>query len=369
MGAVLDMVLEYTRNIIVVNDGSDDQTDDILKKYTGISILTHSENKGKGMALRMAFKHAIHSGYKYGITIDSDGQHFVKDLDVFIDKLSTSPGSIMMGSRNMKQESIPGTSNFGNRFSNFWFLVETGISLPDTQSGFRLYPLHLMKDMKFYTARFEFEIEVLVRSAWKNIEIIPLPVSVYYALGKERVSHFRPFTDFMRISVLNALLVIISIFYIWPRKFLAGLTGKKNLRERLREQLFAPNETIGLKSFSVAFGIFMGIVPIWGFQLIGAIFIAIILKLNKPLVIIAANISIPPMIPLIIYLSYKAGAYGMGRNTAQLEFSRNITIESIRDNFTQYVYGSFLLATASAIIAGLLCWIFLKIYKTKFSLK
>ena len=79
-----------------------------------------------------------------------------------------------------------------------------------------------------------------------------------------------------------------------------------------------------LKAVSVAFGVFMGIVPIWGFQLVSRNFLAIVFKLNKAMVIIAANISIPPMIPLIIFLSYKTGAFWMGANAMQIDFSRTL---------------------------------------------
>ena len=96
--------------------------------------------------------------------------------------------------------------------------------------------------------------------------------------------------------------------------------------------MFNPHHSAQLKAASVAFGIFMGIVPIWGFQLVAAIFLAILFKLNKPLVIIAANISIPPMIPLIIFLSYKMGAFWMGANAMQIDFSRSITLDSIKKN-------------------------------------
>jgi hypothetical protein len=165
---------------------------------------------------------------------------------------------------------------------------------PDTQSGYRLYPLQLLKAMKFFTRKYEFEIEVLVRSAWKGVKIESVPVSVYYAPKETRVSHFRPFTDFTRVSILNTILVLITFLYIKPRNFFRNIFKKKQWRTALHEHFFNPNETDSLKAISVAFGVFMGIIPIWGFQLVSAIFLSILLKLNKPLVIIAANISIPP---------------------------------------------------------------------------
>jgi uncharacterized protein (DUF2062 family) len=108
----------------------------------------------------------------------------------------------------------------------------------------------------------------------------------------------------------------------------------------------------------------MGIVPIWGFQLIVAIFLSIIFKLNKALVILAAHVSIIPMIPLIIYHSYRVGAYWMGANAMHLGFSRHITLLSIKKNFEQYLYGSITLAVAAGILSGLVTFLLLKLFKS-----
>jgi glycosyltransferase involved in cell wall biosynthesis len=230
LGKVLDSLLEYTDQIIVVNDGSTDRTFSLLKGFPQINLVSYSPNQGKGMALRMGFRQAVKCGYDYAITIDSDGQHFAEDLPKFLAKLEDHPASIIIGARNMDQSSVPGKSSFGNKFSNFWFWFETGIKMSDTQSGYRLYPVKLMEHTTFITRKFEFEIEVLVTSAWRGIKITEVPVRVFYAEKENRVSHFRPFKDFTRISILNTFLVIIALFFIKPRDFLRGIK-KKTLDE------------------------------------------------------------------------------------------------------------------------------------------
>lgn len=365
LGKLIEDVAEYTTHIIVVNDGAVDNTLDIIKNYPLVQLISYEHNVGKGWALRKAFKYAVEKGYKYAITIDSDGQHFAKDLPVFIKALETYPNAIIIGARNMDQSSVPGGSSFGNKFSNFWFKVETGITSPDTQSGYRLYPLLPLHKMRFTTFKYEFEIEVLVKAAWKGIDIVSVPVTVYYAPKEERVSHFRPFKDFFRISVLNTILVLISFLYIKPRDFLLTLFSKKKMTKLLDEHLFNPHHSAQLKALSVAVGIFMGIAPVWGFQLAIAIFLAIIFKLNKPLVIVAANISIPPMIPVIIFLSYKMGAFWMGPQAMQIDFSNAITLTSIKNNLLQYIFGSFTLAVVAAFVFGILTFIFLKLIDKK----
>lgn len=363
--AVITDVVDYTHNIIVVNDGSTDDTASALASFPQIDITSFPRNKGKGAALRKGFERATTLGYSYAITIDSDGQHFAKDLPVFINKMKEAPDAIIIGARNMDQASVPGKSSFGNTFSNFWFKVETGIRAPDTQSGYRLYPVALMKDIRFFTRKYEFEIEVLVRAAWKGIKIESVPVSVYYAPKEKRVSHFRPFRDFLRISLLNTLLVLIAFLYIRPRNFIRLLFKKRNWGTFFREEVFNVGEPHHIKAFSVALGICMGIMPVWGFQLVTAIFLSVILKLNKALVIIAANISVPPLIPLIIFFSYKTGAVWMKEGGSDLAFSGSLTFESVKNNFQQYLYGGITLALVSGIICGLVTWVLLAFFSKK----
>jgi len=365
LAAVINDVAQYTDQIIVVNDGSTDNTALLLQNFPVLQIITQPVNMGKGFALRTGFDYARKKGYQYAISIDSDGQHFAKDLYRFLDKLEEVPNAIIMGARNMDQETVPGKSSFGNRFSNFWFKIETGTLLPDTQSGYRLYPLQPLQKIHFFTRRFEFEIEVLVRAAWKGIAIVSVPVTVYYAPKETRVSHFRPVKDFTRISILNTFLVLITLLYIIPRNFFRGLFSKKARQQFLNQHVLHPHHSDELKAASVAFGVFMGIVPLWGFQLALAIFLSIIFKLNKGLVIIAANISIPPMIPLIIFLSYKMGAWWMGDHAMHLVFSKNISLQDIKANLQQYLYGSITLAVIAALALGFISYLLLKIFKRK----
>jgi glycosyltransferase involved in cell wall biosynthesis len=365
LAGIIADVAKYTEHIIVVNDGSTDDTPLIVKSFPFVQFISYPVNVGKGWALRKAFERAVSLNYDYAITIDSDGQHFAKDLPAFLDKLEKVPGAIIVGSRNMDQATIPGKSSFGHKFSNFWFKVETGIDCPDTQSGFRLYPLQLLKHSKFITRKYEFEIEVLVRAAWKGIVMESVPVTVHYAPKEVRISHFRPFRDFSRISVLNTFLVIIAFAWIKPRDFFRTLFDKKKSKQAILAQLFNLNHSSQLKAASVGIGVCMGILPIWGFQLWLGLFLAVVFRLNKALVIIASNISIPPMIPLIIYLSYKSGGYWMGSKNAAIAFSTKISLQSISQHLEQYIYGSITLAVIAGLLATLLTFSLLKLFNRK----
>src|SRR5690606_2578582 len=276
---VLNGILKYTQSIIVVNDGSTDSTAEILKNYPQIIQLHLPENQGKGNAITQGFKQATAKGFEYAITIDSDGQHYPDDIPNFVEALKSATEPVLLiGNRNMNQDGIPKKSSFGNRFSNFWFWFETGIKLEDTQSGYRLYPLDYLPE-KFYTKKFEFEIEVIVRTAWKGVKVKNIPVKVLYDMN-ERVSHFRPFRDFTRISILNTVLVTITLLYIIPRNFLRNFK-KKSFKQFIKEDVLGSKDSNKIKSLSIALGVLFGILPVWGFQTFLTIFFAVTFRWNK----------------------------------------------------------------------------------------
>lgn len=362
IGKVVAEVLEYTNQVVVVNDGSTDNTLDILQQIDQIDVVSYSKNKGKGFALRTGFKHAWNKGYEYAITIDSDGQHFASDLPKFVETIENNPNRIIIGNRNMEQDGIPGKSSFGNRFSNFWFKFETGISMPDTQSGFRLYPLKPLSKMRFFTRKYEFEIEVIVRAAWRGIEITHLPIQVYYAPKETRVSHFKPFKDFTRISTLNTILVIYALLIAKPFAFVKKL-NRKNIQEFFREQILQNKESNIKITFAIMLGLFMGVAPVWGYQMLIAFALAHFLKLNKVIVLVTSNISIPPMIPIILFASFKTGGLFVEANKLNLNFDSTINFDLIKDNLIQYVVGSLVFGVALALTIGFVAYILLLIFR------
>lgn len=361
---VLDSVLEYTSNIIVVNDGSTDSTATILNEYTGYQQIHFPKNRGKGVALREGFKKAIDLGYDFAITIDSDGQHFASDIPKFINTLEEHDASniLIIGARNMKQEGVPGKSSFGNNFSNFWFKFETGIKLQDTQSGFRLYPLQVLKNMKFFTTKFEFEIEVIVKSAWRDVPVINIPIQVLYD-ETERVSHFRPFKDFTRISILNTWLVILALLYYKPRDLLRRFK-KKGVKRFFKEDVLGSNDSPKKKALSIALGAFIGFSPLWGLHTFLAITLAVFFRLNKTISFAFSNVSFPPFIPFVVFASLELG---------QLIFNEPLTYsisEALADfeglkNLKLYVVGSFALAIIGAAVFGLVSYIILTYLQNK----
>lgn len=358
---VLDSILDFTSNIIIVNDGSTDTTNEILKQYSELTQIHHPRNIGKGRALRNGFRKAIEMHFEYAITIDSDGQHFASDIPNFIEEIQKEPNSLLIGSRNMTQENVPKKSSFGNKFSNFWFKFETGIVLEDTQSGFRLYPLKLIPK-QFYTNKFEFEIEVIVRSAWKGIVVKNIPIQILYDPA-ERVSHFRPFKDFTRISILNTILVLNALLYIKPRDFFRR-AKKKGFKKFFLEDILESSDSNFKKSAAIALGIFIGISPFWGFQTVLLFTFAALFRLNKVIAYLASNVSFPPFIPFVIYGSLKMGSYFVS-NDAPLILDSSVTLDDIQKNATQYIVGSLILASVLALTFGFISYLLLTAFSFK----
>ena len=221
---MVERVLAYCADVIVVNDGCTDNSAEILASFgNAITVVDYDKNRGKGFALKQGFKKAKQLGFDYALTIDSDGQHFPEDIPLFVNALEKNKEALIVGSRNLNQENMPGGNTFANKFSNFWFKVQTGIDLPDTQTGFRLYPLRRLP--KIFSSRYEAELALLVFSAWRGIDLIPVKINVLYP--EDRVTHFRPFWDFFRISVLNTLLCLVAVVYGWPSRLIHKLLRRK----------------------------------------------------------------------------------------------------------------------------------------------
>lgn len=349
LGGVIAGVRRYCADIFVVNDGSTDRTAEVLASTEGIRTIAYARNRGKGYALRCGLRAAREAGFRYALTIDSDGQHYPDDIARFIERIERRPDTLLIGARNLTADNMPARNTFANRFSNFWYLVETGRRLEDTQSGFRLYPLRRLGRLRSLCSRYEFEVEVIVRAAWRGVEVENIPVKVYYAPDGERVSHFRPLRDFTRISLLNSVLVLEALLFYYPWRFFRALT-RENIRRFIRRNITRSPESNARLAAAMGWGVLCGILPIWGYQMIFAGVSAHFMRLNKLVAIVFSNISIPPMIPFILYGSYWLG----GRITGlPVELTlAEVTLRRMAECLAQYLAGS----VALAVVAGAVVW-------------
>lgn len=215
---IVKRTLPYSKDIIVVNDGCTDHTESLLSALgNSVNITGYKKNRGKGYAIKYGFRKALSMGYDYAITIDSDGQHYPEDIPIMMKAFKENRNALIVGCRRFDNKNMPGKNSFANRFSNFWFFVQTGQALRDTQCGYRLYPIRRMRGISLITSRYEAELELLVLAAWQRITLVPVEVRVYYPPVEQRITHFRPCADFIRISILNTILCFLAVFY-WISK-------------------------------------------------------------------------------------------------------------------------------------------------------
>jgi glycosyltransferase involved in cell wall biosynthesis len=198
VSGVVEKCLQLRVPVIVVDDGSTDSTSSVLASLSGVTVIHHEKNQGKGAALLAGFAAALPLA-DWAITIDADGQHDPEDILSLMRTIPEGQRPLVIGKREgMEEENVPWTSRWGRKFANFWVWTSCGRWLSDAQSGFRIYPLPETLRLGTKARRYQFEVEVLVRAVWFGIPVIEAPVRVLYGPPAERVSHFRPWLDFWR---------------------------------------------------------------------------------------------------------------------------------------------------------------------------
>lgn len=333
--------------VLVVDDGSAVP----LPELPGCTMIRLTRNGGKGAALRAGFQRAAQLGFTHAITMDADGQHFAEDLPKFLAVAQAQPDALAVGIRDFHAAGCPTHRRRSNAVSTFWFRVETGIRLGDTQCGFRGYPLALTQRLRTRSGRYAFELEFMVRAAWVGAPVVAVPVKCTYAPDQLRRSHFRPVRDLAHITLMNIGLVLQS--WCVPRTLRAAwscgqhLPWRKSVAEFFAEHAHDPLRL----SLAVGLGLFFGIAPIWGYQMVAAAAVAHWLRLNKAITIVASNISIPPMMPFILYGALAIGHWLFTGQALDLDFSpREITRADAFAYFGQWLVGSVVLG---GLVAGL----------------
>jgi glycosyltransferase involved in cell wall biosynthesis len=163
--------------VIVVDDGSTMP----LPELPGCTRIRLNVNGGKGGALRVGLQKAVELGYTHAITMDADGQHFAEDLPKFLVAATAQPEAFIVGVRDFFAAGCPTHRRRSNAVSTFWFRVESGVKLGDTQCGFRCYPLALVQQLKTRAGRYAFELEFMVRASWVGTPIVAVPVKCTYS--------------------------------------------------------------------------------------------------------------------------------------------------------------------------------------------
>lgn len=221
---IKDVILEcrrYGNDIIVVDDGSTDNTREILKNFKDLSdpsivIIEHEVNKGKGEALKTGFQCALQNDYCGVVTIDADGQHKVSEIADFLKAIETGNPDVIVGSRLSNSKGMPFIRLATNVFTSWLISLIAGKKISDVQSGFRYLGHNALKNIRLETKNFDTEPEILLKASWMNYRIINIPISTIY--HKDFVSHVNPFKDTLKFFKL----IFKSIG--WKRSFKRSYT-------------------------------------------------------------------------------------------------------------------------------------------------
>ena len=201
---VVQDALNYADTVIVIDDGSDDGTGDLVKDQA-ITLIRHPQRMGKGQSLRDGFKQALAMGALAVTTMDGDGQHLAKDIPRLIEAANAHPGDVIIGARMKKRASQPWYRRLGNDFGDWGISWGCGYGVVDTQSGQRLYPRNVMALEAVAGEGFVFEAQLLISAARKaGAGIVCVPIEARYASPDAaeafRKSHFRLFRDLYNIT-------------------------------------------------------------------------------------------------------------------------------------------------------------------------
>ena len=212
--AVAQRALAQCPRVIVVDDGSTDGTHDALRNLP-VTVLRHAQSAGKGASLLDGIREAIRSGAARIVTLDGDGQHAPEEIPRLLAVADRHPNAIVLGARLRNRESVPWLRNFANHFADFWISWACGARIRDSQSGFRVYPATLFRDLVINTRPdrgFVFESEILIRAAERGIGVKGVAIDAIYQTST-RPSFYRN-RDTWRITRMVAWSLITRGLYL-----------------------------------------------------------------------------------------------------------------------------------------------------------
>lgn len=343
--------------VVVVDDGSTDARVSDLLEGLPVTVVRHDVNRGKGAAIMTAARLIGERGGEYMITLDADGQHRPADIPRIVGALDEGGNRIVIGCRDLSDPNVPARSRFGRDFANFWMKVETGVDVRDCQSGFRAYPVRHLAGLGVRGRRFDFEAEVIARAAWTGIEIRCVDVSVWYPPPAERVSHFRPFLDNLRISLAHARMVGRQLLPLPHRKrvrirgtgFAGGGFGFLRHPVRALKLLLEEHATPGGLGAAAAVGSLLAILPFFFSHTIVILYVATRLNLNKVMALNIQHLFAPPFVPA---LCIEVG-HLMRHGEWLTEFSFRTLGAEAPSRIWEWILGSFVVAPVLAPLTGI----------------
>ena len=212
IGITLERVLQCDIDVLLVDDGSDQECNEVLldlskKFYERVNLLVLAPNGGKGNAVKAGLKALLADGYSHGVQIDADGQHDISDLPDFIAAARDNPDALITGYPEY-DESVPRLRYYSRYLTHVWVWINTlSFEIRDSMCGFRVYPLasvvQLLEQEKC-GQRMDFDPEVIVRWLWRGGRVTNRPTRVDYPL--DGVLHFDLWNDNVLITLMHTRL-------------------------------------------------------------------------------------------------------------------------------------------------------------------
>ncbi len=198
IAAVVCDVLKVCPNVVVVDDGSPDNTADAAHAAGATAVLVQNPNQGKGAALNRGFQHAREMGYEFVVTVDGDGQHAAEDIPAFIDAYAQGV-PVIIGNRMSDTATMPFIRRLTNRFMSWLISRKMGQRVPDTQNGFRLYKTSVIPEMQTGSQRFAAESEILLELAANGVKMGAVPIQVIYRDEKSKINPIKDTWRFFKM--------------------------------------------------------------------------------------------------------------------------------------------------------------------------
>lgn len=216
--AVVESVLPYVRDVIVVDDGSGARAQEAIAALSSrqlAHVVRRDHNGGKGAAVKTGLASAHALGFTHALQLDADGQHSVADVPRFLDEARAHPSHLILGTPQFGADA-PKARLYGRMISVGFVHVETlGRVIADPLCGFRVYPVEAALACAPRANRMEFDPEIAVRMVWDGVPVRNLPTHVRYVPKDEGgVSHFQLVRDNVRISLMHARLVCLVILRV-----------------------------------------------------------------------------------------------------------------------------------------------------------
>lgn len=216
IATVLQGALAQTAHVVVVDDGSTDDTAEQVAAFASVTVISHAQRRGKGASLAEGLRRAFADGAEVALTMDADDQHDANDAQRLLAVHAQHPDALVMGARLRNRDCAPSDRKKSNAVADFWVSWAAGRALVDTQSGFRLFPKAVFEAVSVSERAwrsFVFESEMLVELGRAGVPIISVPIDARYLPGA-RASHFRPVLDIVRITLMIAGKLISRAAYI-----------------------------------------------------------------------------------------------------------------------------------------------------------